>query len=271
MPRGARRLALAAVLCAGCFHSVSYDAEQAERLSHVAVLVRVLGEASAEVPADALGGLTSEQAGDKLEGAMSPFEAAERIRSALVQHLPEAPPWNTIVPSVQVETALGSLLTVERPVQRPDFDVLQQLGIDGVVYVEITAWGARTEGETAGYFIRGRARMLSLPEHDTLWAAPVEAFGGGPLKFGWMGVTAVRDNLGEVCATAGRELALQLGGTPQASQRTPSLEAPDIEDTGHPPPQMQPVIPFAVPDAGFVDAGIDRIDLGFPDGGLPTP
>lgn len=263
------RLSLLGLLVlTSCTRHVGYDPDQGQKLQHVAIIVRMTGSASAEVPDALLGGQLPEKVAKQLDQNLNQFETSERLRSALVEHLPDQPPWNSIVPTVQAETVLGSLLTVDRPVKPPEFDLLQQIGVDGVLYIQIERWGARTDDGKSGLFMAGTGKFLTLPDHDTIWQSKLESASGN-LGERWAEPYPLREKLDEVAAQLGEHVALQLGGTPQSVQRTPSLETPDIEDKGHPPEKLQPVIPFqyqlrdagAPPDAGGID-----ISLG--DGGI---
>jgi hypothetical protein len=256
-----------------CAHHVTYAPEQGGKIRRLAIVVRVLGQASGEVPEAMRKGQTPEQIGKKLEAEVSPFEAAERLRSGLIEHLPDVPPWSTVVPSVQAESVLGSLLTVDRPVNTPEFDDLQRIGVDGVLYVEVERWGAGTRDDQAGYFVRGNGRLFTLPDHDTLWRQSFDELSSGGLPGSFLDAAEARGRLGQLCARVGESLALDLGGTRQSVSRTPALDAPEIEDRGHPPEPTTRVIPFAYPerDGGRpLDAGSDRIDISvLPDGGSP--
>jgi hypothetical protein len=276
MPRPLHRLVLAGLLLfAGC-RTVSYDAERAQKLQRVAIVVRVLGSATAELPEAARAGKTPQQLGKQIEKAMTPFEVAERLRSGLIEHLPDAPPWNGIVPGAQADTALGDMLTVDHPVQAPEFDELLKLGVDGVLYVQIDRWGALGDEAGSGFHIQGTGRLFTLPDQSTLWKGPLEVTGGGPLAQGWTEPGEVREHLGEVCARGGEQLALELGGSSQSIAKTPALDAPELEDKGHPPEKRKAIIPFAVPetDGGAPrdgGAGIDISTFQADGGELPTP
>lgn len=263
-------LLLAPLLLGGCTRHVDYEPDQGQRLQRVAIVVRVLNNATVDVPEGLRQGKTPEQLSDRLDQVLNTFEIAERLRSGLVQHLPDQPPWNNIVPTVQAESAMGSLLTVDKPVHPPDLDALQQLGVDGVLYVQIDSWGARTVDSESDLYMQGVGKFITLPDHDTIWQSALDSPAIAPLGTTWTNGESLRDQFDVIAGKLGTKVALQLGGTPDAVERTPSLQTPDIEDTGHPPPQLQPVIPFAVPDAGSQvrDAG-GGIDLGFGDGGLP--
>lgn len=262
-----------ALALAACAHHVTYAQEQGARVHRLAIVVRVMGNASGDAPEALRGGATPAQVGKKLEAQVSPFEAAERLRSGLIEHLPDLPPWNTVVPGVQAESVLGSLLTVDRPVTTPEFDDLQKIGVDGVLYVEVEHWGVATRDEQGGFFTQGTGRLFTLPEHDTLWRQAFDELSAGGLPKTFLEPGEARGRLGELCAHVGELLALDLGGSRQAVSRTPALDAPEIEDKGHPPEPTARVIPFAIPerDGGRpIDAGSDRIDISvLPDGGAP--
>ena len=268
--RRAHCLTLAVLLLAGCPHNSAYDPDAAQRLQRVAIIVRVVGSANADLPEAMRGTTPPEKLGKKLENAMSNFEVAERIRSGLIEHLPDAPPWNTVVPAVQADTVLGDTLTVDHPASSPQFDDLQRIGVDGVLYIEISRWGVRADDANSGYFIQGTGRFFSLPGHDTIWGGTLDTFTGGPLAKGWTEVEPLREHLIDMCRTAGEQLALSLGGSSSSVAHTPALEQPDIEDKGHPPEKLKPVVPFNIPerDGGAAprDAG-GGIDISFPDGG----
>ncbi|MBS2027027.1 MAG: hypothetical protein JST54_03900 [Deltaproteobacteria bacterium] len=267
--RRVHSLALAVLLLAGCPHNTTYDADAAQRLQRVAIVVRVLGSPSADLPDTVRGTASPEKLSKKLEGAMSAFEVAERVRSGLIEHLPDAPPWNTVVPAVQADSVLGDTLTVDRPASSPQFDDLQRIGVDGVLYIEIEHWGVRADDTSSGYMLQGTGRFFTLPGHDTLWRGTFDTLGDGPLTTGWSQVGAIREHLMNACRTAGEQLALTLGGSSSSVAHTPALEQPDIEDKGHPPEKLKPVIPFNIPER---DGGAPRdagggIDISFPDGG----
>jgi hypothetical protein len=238
----------------------------------LAVVVRVLGIPQVELEDHLPAGKTEAQVRQVLGATMSAFELSERVRSAMLQRLPAGPPFADLAPANQVDSALGSLLTVERVDGPPNFQDLRPLGVDGVLYVEIAERGAVVDEGRAVLFLRGQGRMFTLDGDSTEWREPFDLRGPADgLQGDWLaGGDALHSIWSNLSEHVGQKLAVSLGGTSEPHGGTPALQTPDIPDEGHPPEKLKPVLPFIYDvDAGPVDAGPPPRDAGPADAGDP--
>jgi len=110
----------------------------------------------------------------RLRGRLNAFQMNERLRSAIIAHLPNVEPWTSIMPSVEVSTVLDLLLVQDRA-ESPRYELLKEKGANTVLEVIVERSGLRFNPETGktGFFLQGRARLFHIGG-DTLWKAPLE-------------------------------------------------------------------------------------------------
>jgi hypothetical protein len=268
--RSSIRAGVALSLLWGCTRHVEYRRDEAAGDIHrLAVVVRVFGRPHAHQTQDK----DSRQVSDQLQKSMSDFELAERLRSALQQHLPEGPPFADVAPSAQVESVLGELLVADDTLQKePNFEELRRIGVDGVLYVQVPDWGAdNLPAGGLGMYLKGSGRLFTLPGDETLWQQSFDEHGDS-LGAKWPGREPARGSLADLAVKTGEQLAASLGGGTESRRHTESLNQPDIVDQGHPPEKLPPVLPYGFRvDAGAADAGHPLVTPFDPDAGVAFP
>ncbi len=251
-------LALGAIL--SCSHRVEFDRSAAGDIHRLAVVVRVLHDPTVELEDHLPAGQTADKLIKALTSTMTTFELAERLRSSLLEHLPSSPPFSDLAPIVQVEAALGSLLTVEKNAGPPSFKDLKPLGVDGVLYLEVEHWGASVEDEKPALFFDGTARMFTLDGDSTVWREPIQDRGpSGGLSGDWSQEANLRALLTDLSENAGTRLAVSLGGSSNAHGGPSALDNPDVKVDSTPAPEKQKTV---LPFVDEVDAGSGAVDAG---------
>ena len=165
---------------AGCAHSTlqGSDLDQVKRPAFVS---RTADEAGPRVTvyrsdaalASKLVGTNPADADHRLEEslkpAISPFEAAERLRSHVFAAIDTEKPWSQAVPPSQVAGALETFLVQEVPGTPPDYARLKPLGADSVVEFVIEEFGIRAEKGVPQTWVSGSGRMFRLSDGGELW------------------------------------------------------------------------------------------------------
>ena len=155
----------AAAFLSGCAHK-AFNPASLKTIERPAVFVRAKSEPILELS-------EADAAHEKrLRARLNAFQMSERLRSAIVHHLPPVEPWINIMPSVEVSTALDRLL-VQDTAEEPRYELLKQHGSNTVLEVFIDASGLRYNPKTkkTGFFLEGSARLFHI-DGDTLWKAP---------------------------------------------------------------------------------------------------
>lgn len=110
----------------------------------------------------------------KLVAGATRFYLSERLRATTQAALPREAPWTQALDPARVATALESFLVEEVPADAPDYQLLRPLGADAVVELVIEDYGMRSDKGHAGVYLRGSARLFTLPSQEVLWSAPFE-------------------------------------------------------------------------------------------------
>lgn len=230
-------LAIAIVALAtftGCAHK-SLNPESLKDVTRPAIVIRALSDPSLS--------LSDADAGEvqRLSGRLNGFQMGERLRSAMVHHLPNVDPWTDIMPSVEVSTALDTLL-VQDKAESPRYELLAPRGCNTILEVLIEESGLHYNPETkkTGFFLTGKARMFHI-DGGTLWKAPFSLDSTTIPEFPGLDpkelhhdeyFNALNDFLFRLTAPAMKELA---GDLPTAqnyefSELNQREEAKDLED-----------------------------------------
>ncbi len=185
-------------------------------VDHLAVIVRVHDEASIDVaramPVDPEGAERLESLlAERLQRMFPPYAFEESLRQAWVDALAK-PARFEVVPSLQVASALGSLLAKE---ENPRYDRLSSIGVDAVLEINITDWGLRANSEHLGGVLRINARLIRLDRRErVVWRtrerinrvrAEVIRAEEAPVLL--ESDAALQDVLGDLLSYAGRRLA----------------------------------------------------------------
>ena len=147
---------LTAILTSGCAHK-SLSPSSLKTIDRPAIVLRMLGEPELSL---------SEQDADqvpRLRARINAFQMSERLRSALIHHLPNVEPWTDIMPSVEVATALDTLL-VQDKAEAPRYELLTQKGSNTVLEIVVFRAGLHFNPKTkkTGFFLDGKARLFAL-------------------------------------------------------------------------------------------------------------
>ncbi|GEM_PF-1409616 len=157
---------LTAILTSGCAHK-SLSPSSLKTIDRPAIVLRMLGEPELSL---------SEQDADqvpRLRARINAFQMSERLRSALIHHLPNVEPWTDIMPSVEVATALDTLL-VQDKAEAPRYELLTQKGSNTVLEIVVFRAGLHFNPKTkkTGFFLDGKARLFHI-NGSTLWKSPL--------------------------------------------------------------------------------------------------
>jgi hypothetical protein len=153
-------------LLAGCAHK-QLDPSSLKSIERPAIVLRPLSD-----PELSLSQADADQT-NRLRGRLNAFQISERLRSAIIAHLPSVEPWTSIMPSVEVATVLD-LLLVQDKAEKPRYELLQEKGSNTVLEVTVRRCGLRFNAETnkTGFFLEGEARLFHIGG-STLWKAPL--------------------------------------------------------------------------------------------------
>ncbi len=97
-----------------------------------------------------------------IDGLVSPYALEEWLRQAWVEALDRPVSW-TMVPSLEVASALGALLARE---EQPRYDALRSIGVDTVLEISVTDWGIQGRRDAVGGFLRMEARLIKLSRRE---------------------------------------------------------------------------------------------------------
>ncbi len=155
-----------AVLLGGCAHKSLHPGDL-QKVDRPAVVLRALSD-----PELLLAERDAAQA-PRLRGRLNAFQMNERLRSAIIAHLPSAEPWSSIMPGVEVATVLDLLLVQDRA-ESPRYELLRDKGSNAVLEVTVKRSGLRYNPKTdkTGFFLEGSARLFFIGG-GTLWKAPL--------------------------------------------------------------------------------------------------
>lgn len=155
-----------AMLLCGCAHK-SLNPAALETIERPAIVLRALRD-----PELSLAERDASQE-PRLRGRLNAFQMNERLRSAVIAHLPNVEPWTSIMPSVEVATALDLLLVQDRA-ESPRYELLKERGSNTVLEIKVERSGLRYNPKTdkTGFFLEGSARLFHIGG-STLWRAPL--------------------------------------------------------------------------------------------------
>ena len=159
-------LLLTAILASGCAHK-SLSPAALKTIDRPAIVLRMMSD-----PELSLSDEDADQV-PRLRARINAFQMSERLRSALIHHLPNAEPWTDIMPSVEVATVLETLL-VQDKAESPRYELLKQKGSNTVLEIVVNRAGLHFNPKThkTGFFLDGKARLFHI-NGSTLWKSPL--------------------------------------------------------------------------------------------------
>lgn len=155
-----------AVLLGGCAHK-SLNPDALKAIDRPAIVLR-----AQSAPELSLAERDASQV-QRLRGRLNAFQMGERLRSAVIAHLPNVEPWTSIMPSVEVATVLDLLLVQDRA-ETPRYELLKERGSNTVLEITVKRSGLHYNPKTdkTGFFLEGSARLFHIGG-GTLWKAPL--------------------------------------------------------------------------------------------------